>query len=168
MKHTHKHFFAACAAAVSMAFAAMPVYAEETAPQGYVTIAVEKLTTGEGYILEPVAVPFFAGDTGAELTERALGAEQINEGAGMGTYIASIADPEGGTGTVPEVIRNAVTKNPLASPYYRSRLVWFVRRLIMRKYDCFIASEKYLRQYANSLVGIYGVWYAKTNLAERS
>ncbi|MDD7555642.1 DUF4430 domain-containing protein [Ruminococcus sp.] len=108
MKHTHKHFFAACAAAVSMAFAAMPVYAEETAPQGYVTIAVEKFTTGEGYILEPVAVPFFAGDTGAELTERALGAEQINEGAGMGTYIASIADPEGGTGTVPEVIRNAV------------------------------------------------------------
>ena len=67
-----------------------------------------------------------------------------------------------------EVIRNAVTKNPLASPYYHSRLVWFVRRLIMRKYDCFIASEKYLRQYANSLVGIYGVWYAKTNLAERS
>ena len=51
-----------------------------------------------------------------------------------------------------EVIRNVVTKNPVASPYYHSRLVWFVRRLIMRKYDCFIASEKYLRQCANSLV----------------
>ena len=108
MKHTHKQILAACAAAACMAFAAMPVFAEETAPQGYVTVAVEKFTTGEGYILEPVEVPFYEGETGTALTERALGAEQINEGEGVGAYIASIADPDGGKGTVPEVIRNAV------------------------------------------------------------
>lgn len=109
MKHTHKQIFAACAAAACMAFAAMPVFAEEAAPQGYVTVAVEKFTTGEGYILEPVEVPFYEGETGAAVTERALGTEQINEGEGVGAYIASIADPEGGKGTVPEVIRSAVT-----------------------------------------------------------
>lgn len=108
MKHTHKQILAACAAAACMAFAAMPVFAEETAPQGYVTVAVEKFTTGEGYILEPVEVPFYEGETGTALTERALGVEQINEGEGVGAYIASIADPDGGKGTVPEVIRNAV------------------------------------------------------------
>ena len=53
-------------------------------------------------------MPFYEGETGTALTERALGAEQINEGEGVGAYIASIADPDGGKGTVPEVIRNAV------------------------------------------------------------
>ena len=92
MKHTHKQILAACAAAACMAFAAMPVFAEETAPQGYVTVAVEKFTTGEGYILEPVEVPFYEGETGTALTERALGVEQINEGEGVGRLVKEKCD----------------------------------------------------------------------------
>lgn len=54
--------------------------AAEELPIGYVTVSVEKFTLGQGFILEPVKVPYFEGETGADITDRALGSENINYG----------------------------------------------------------------------------------------
>lgn len=54
--------------------------AAEELPIGYVTVSVEKFTLGQGFILEPVKVPYFEGETGADITDRALGSENINMG----------------------------------------------------------------------------------------
>lgn len=61
--------------------------AAEELPIGYVTVSVEKFTLGQGFILEPVKVPYFEGETGADITDRALGSENINMGSGTGSYI---------------------------------------------------------------------------------
>lgn len=42
-------------------------------PAGYVTLDVEKFTLGQGYIKEPVKVPFYEGDNGAAVFSRLLG-----------------------------------------------------------------------------------------------
>jgi S-layer homology domain. len=42
-------------------------------PAGYVTLDVEKFTLGQGYVKEPVKVPFYAGDNGAAVVNRLLG-----------------------------------------------------------------------------------------------
>lgn len=55
--------------------------AAEELPIGYVTVSVEKFTLGQGFILEPVKVPYFEGETGADITDRALGSENINMGS---------------------------------------------------------------------------------------
>ena len=46
-------------------------------PKGYVTITAEKFTLGLGYLQEPIKVPFYEGDTYADLTIRALGEENL-------------------------------------------------------------------------------------------
>lgn len=82
--------------------------AAEELPIGYVTVSVEKFTLGQGFILEPVKVPYFEGETGADITDRALGSENINMGSGTGSYISSIADDGFGTENIPQFIIDAV------------------------------------------------------------
>lgn len=82
--------------------------AAEEMPVGYVTVSVEKFTLGQGFILEPVKVPYFEGETGADITDRALGKENVNMGNGTGSYISSIADDGFGTENIPQFIIDAV------------------------------------------------------------
>ena len=41
-------------------------------PKGYVTVSMEKFTLGLGYIIEPVRVPIYEGDTGAKVITRLI------------------------------------------------------------------------------------------------
>jgi len=74
---------------------------ETNAPKGYVTISVEKLTLGQGYIKEPVKVPFYEGDKVAHLITRLLGSGNytntgtVDDTSGSvetGFYLASVRD----------------------------------------------------------------------------
>ncbi|CEO87870.1 DUF4430 domain-containing protein [Syntrophaceticus schinkii] len=52
-----------------------PNQEQPTEPKGYVTISVEKFALGLGYIVEPIRVPFFDGDTVDKLTVDVIGEE---------------------------------------------------------------------------------------------
>ena len=41
-------------------------------PAGYAYISVDKATLGQGYLIEPVKVPFYEGENGAQLLNRAM------------------------------------------------------------------------------------------------
>jgi len=81
---------------------ALALGSEETnVPKGYVTISVEKFTLGQGYIKEPVKVPFYEGDSVAKLLNRLLGKGNythtgtIDDTSGTvasGFYLASVKD----------------------------------------------------------------------------
>ncbi|MEW9079162.1 DUF4430 domain-containing protein [Terrisporobacter glycolicus] len=74
----------------------MPQNAEASStPKGYVTVSMEKFTLGFGYIIEPVRVPIYEGDTGAKIITRL-----IDENLGKGSYkhTGSIGDQSGVVG----------------------------------------------------------------------
>lgn len=87
---------------------AVSASAAEELPEGYVTVSVEKFTLGQKFILEPVKVPFFKGETGSDITDRAIGKENINMGSGTGSYISSIADDGFGKENIPQFIIDTV------------------------------------------------------------
>ena len=41
-------------------------------PQGYIVMSIEKLTLGQGYIMEPQRVPYYSGETLAQVLDRTL------------------------------------------------------------------------------------------------
>ncbi|MFD0588829.1 S-layer homology domain-containing protein [Paenibacillus sp. GCM10027627] len=92
--------------------AGVSVHAEAGATQttGYVTIAVEKFTLGQGYILEPVKVPLYEGENGAALLTRVLGeGNYLNKGTVQdGFYLSHVRDRETGALNIPSYILNAV------------------------------------------------------------
>ncbi|MGM9530743.1 hypothetical protein, partial [Intestinibacter sp.] len=80
-----------------------PKEVDAATPKGYVTLCMEKFTLGLGYIIEPVKVPFYEGDNGADIITRAMddyGYEydyrgEINDTSGVvGStfYLASVKD----------------------------------------------------------------------------
>lgn len=87
--------------------------------KGYVVISVERFTIGQGYIKEPVYVPFKAGDNAATLVKKVIGAEnfvgkdeylEAIKGADLGEdkvnvpkYITDISNGEVTTESVKEV-----------------------------------------------------------------
>ncbi|MGN0384077.1 MAG: GLUG motif-containing protein, partial [Eubacterium sp.] len=76
----------------------MTVKAEEYT--GYVYFTVEKITLGQGLVVEPVKVGFYKDDTLADITERVLGKMSTYEGDISSYYIESIIDggePDGWT-----------------------------------------------------------------------
>ena len=74
-------------------------------PKGYVTITAEKFTLGLGYIQEPIKVPFYEGDTYADITLRALGQENLKyEDSAYGFYLNGIRDDDDREPEVPEYI----------------------------------------------------------------
>ncbi len=86
------------------------VWAEEAAsgsPAGYATVCIEKFTIGQGYLMDPVRVPFYDGETGSDLIERVYGAEHINGGKGVGSYISSLDDADNAKPIIPEFIASA-------------------------------------------------------------
>ena len=70
---------------------------------GHVVISVERFTIGQGYIYEPVFVPFEKGDNAATLLKKVIGEENF---VGEDTYLEAIVGGDLGTDkvVVPEYI----------------------------------------------------------------
>lgn len=72
-----------------------PYAADE--PDGYVVMSVEKLTLGQGFIMEPQRVPYYAGENLAQVLDRALtGLGRMYENTGSltdGFYLTAVEDP---------------------------------------------------------------------------
>lgn len=82
---------------------------------GTVTVAIEKLTLGQGFLAEPVNVPFYDGDTGNEIMERAAKATAKSYYEYEDTeysYISGFSDETSGLElNIPEAITTALTES---------------------------------------------------------
>lgn len=98
-----------------------PIKANAATPKGYITVSIEKFTLGQGYIVEPVKVPFYSGDNGAKILTRVLddyGLEyrhtgKIDDTSGMvGStfYLSYIRDDETRKAQIPKYITDQITK----------------------------------------------------------
>ncbi|RDY22805.1 DUF4430 domain-containing protein [Romboutsia maritimum] len=121
---------------VSMFLGSIPMaFAQETkdekVPKGYVTIDIEKFTLGQGYIKEPVKVPFYEGDSVAHLVTRLLGeGNYTNTGSvgdtsgntATGFYLASVKDNFNGNEKteIPEYILHEIKKTGQEVEYERT------------------------------------------------
>lgn len=61
---------AVAAAAVAASAASLCAFADDQ-PAGYVYFMAEKTTLGQGFEVEPVKVPYYEGETGLDIVERA-------------------------------------------------------------------------------------------------
>lgn len=65
-------------------------------PKGYIIMSIEKLTLGQGYIMEPQRVPYYSGETLAQVLDRTLadlGRDYEHTGSlTSGFYLSSIQD----------------------------------------------------------------------------
>ena len=95
---------AIAAAAVAFSAVSFSVSAEEE-PAGYIYFMADKTTIGQGFTVEPEKVPFFEGETGLEVVERA--ADVLTDDTGYGAYITAFADTDLET-EVPEAIKAVV------------------------------------------------------------
>lgn len=91
-------------------------------PDGYVVMSVEKLTLGQGFIMEPQRVPYYAGENLAKVLDRALtsiGRKYENtRSLTDGFYLAAVEDPNRpsiGT-TIPSYIRDMWAAAKVVSP----------------------------------------------------
>lgn len=93
---------AAAFAALALTFAAG---AEE--PKGWVSFAALKSTLGQGFAVEPVKVPIYEGDKGADIVKRAVGEDgAVFTESDYGAYVTGFADEDTGA-EVPAVIAEA-------------------------------------------------------------
>ena len=72
-------------------------YAADT-PDGYIVMSIEKLTLGQGFIMEPQRVPYYKGENLAQVLDRALtGMGRTYEKTGSltdGFYLAAVEDKD--------------------------------------------------------------------------
>ena len=87
---------AATAAATSLCVFAQP------AEKGTVYFAAVKSTIGQGVCVEPVAVPFYEGDSGIDIVKRAADVTVVE--SEYGDYITAFKDADNGA-DVPEEIK---------------------------------------------------------------
>ena len=82
---------------------AFPIKAQAAEKTGHVVISVERFTIGQGYIYEPVFVPFEEGDNAATLLKKVIGKENF---VGQDSYLEAIVGGDLGTDkvVVPEYI----------------------------------------------------------------
>lgn len=85
---------AAAVAVVSAGAMAAFASAEENTPAGYVYFMADKTVIGQGFVTEPAKVPFYEGDKGVDIVNRA--AEVLTEDSGYGAYITAFADEDNG------------------------------------------------------------------------
>ena len=71
-----------------------------------VTVSVEKFSLGQGYIVEPIQVPFNEGDTADTVVKEVLGEGNYKLGPYGAFYLSSVYDPEssGTVDTIPQFI----------------------------------------------------------------
>lgn len=67
-------------------------------PDGYVVMSVEKLTLGQGFIMEPQRVPYYKGENLAKVLDRALTSigrkYEYTRSLEDGFYLAAVEDPD--------------------------------------------------------------------------
>ena len=96
--------------AICLIVGVMPAVVLAESPSGYVTIAVEKFVLGQGYINEPMKVPFYEGDTVYKITERFVDGK-LKSRAGMVTaFYDNISEEEALDINPPEYIMDWNTK----------------------------------------------------------
>lgn len=102
------------------------VRAEETnTPAGYVIVAAEKFTLGQKFLSAPKKVPYYEGETGADISDRYFGNGNVNGGKPTGTYLSSVADRSGTVeADIPAYILDAAAKNGEAIENSRSDREW--------------------------------------------
>ncbi|MDR0308590.1 MAG: hypothetical protein LBH87_01505, partial [Coriobacteriales bacterium] len=84
--------------------------APSSEPAGYVAVDLEIHTLGDGYLYEPVKVPFYEGENIAQVTDRLLGGSSNYTKTGSLTdsfYLASVKMPRDITLNVPQFILDA-------------------------------------------------------------
>ena len=91
-------------------------------PQGYIVMSIEKLTLGQGYIMEPQRVPYYSGETLAQVLDRILkdlGRDYEYTGSlTSGFYLSSIRDPNRASiqNTIPSYILDMWNSVKAAAP----------------------------------------------------
>lgn len=76
---------------------------------GYVYVTVEKVTLGQGMIMEPTKIGYRNGDSAADVVWNTLGMENVGIVNGYLRYVVDNGEPEGWTTTdIPDEIKNAV------------------------------------------------------------
>lgn len=99
-----------------------PKEVDAATPKGYVTLSMEKFTLGLGYIIEPVRVPFYEGDNGADIITRVMddyGYEYDYRGAindtsgvvGSTFYLAGVKDEDYRDAEIPQYILDEIKKD---------------------------------------------------------
>ena len=67
-------------------------------PEGYIIMSIEKLTLGQGFILEPQRVPYYKGENLAQVLVRALEEQgrdyEMTGTLTQGFYLAAVQDPD--------------------------------------------------------------------------
>lgn len=68
---------------------------DDESPLGSIVISVEKFSLNQGYLIEPLELPFYEGDTGSVLVDRLLGKDNYkNTGSVKDSfYLARVYDP---------------------------------------------------------------------------
>ncbi len=87
---TTRIIMAALLSAAVMGAASLNALAEN--PDGYVTFYADKSVLGQGLVVEPVEVPFYAEDTGISIVQRA--ADVLVTESDWGNYIGAFADTD--------------------------------------------------------------------------
>lgn len=99
-----------------------PKKVDAATPKGYITVSIEKFTLGLGYIIEPIKVPFYEGDNGADIITRAMEdygydydyTGEINDTSGkVGTtfYLARVKDDDNRDAKIPQYILDAIKED---------------------------------------------------------
>ena len=99
--NTRKIVSAAAAAVFAAGAVSVCAFADDE-PAGYVYFMAEKTVIGQGFTVEPVKVPFYEGETGLDVVERA--AEVKTEDTGYGAFITAFADDGDAETTFPEAV----------------------------------------------------------------
>ncbi|CAH1057814.1 S-layer homology domain-containing protein [Paenibacillus pseudetheri] len=91
----------------------IPAHANEASStlKGYVTVSVEKFTLGQGYIKEPIKVPFYEGDNGASLITRALGEGNYKNFGSIDSsfYLSEVKDSGKSEVNIPQYILDMIS-----------------------------------------------------------
>ncbi|GLX66343.1 S-layer homology domain-containing protein [Paenibacillus glycanilyticus] len=112
-----KKYIAACLAIMMLMtlFSPSAVWAAEATSKvestnGYVTITVEKFTLGQGYILDPVRVPYHEGDRVSDVVTEVLGEGSYRSVGSVDNrfYLSGVYDPDAGQVEIPAYIQQAI------------------------------------------------------------
>ncbi len=115
----------AAALSMLMAVPASVSAAETKNPAGYVVVAAEKFTLGQKFLSEPTKVPFYEGETGADISDRFFGEGNVNNGNPTGQYISAVADKNGTVeADIPAYILDAAKKADTAIENNRTDNAW--------------------------------------------
>lgn len=87
-----RKLLAAMLSAATLCAVAVTASAEE--PQGYITFYADKAVIGQGLVVEPVSVPYYEGDNGIAVVQRAADVMVVD--GDWGSYIEGFADTDTG------------------------------------------------------------------------